>query len=140
MNKAQEADLERESLAQLPGKSIELKEQLIRYRHWLLILFGSIILALEITEHLLNREFGLSFYIENILFIVLLGIVANLIDNLLESIDARTRAVHLLEVKHNLSLQLSSAKDWNELTRLIVHFPATITSPLYTALLFLTQM
>lgn len=129
-----EADLESETFLKLSGKSIGWKEQLIKYRHFLLALFGSVILALEITEHALTQEFSLSFFIENSLFLGLLGIVSILVDNLLESIDARTRAVRLLEVKHTLSLQLSSAKDWDALTGAIVHFPSSITSPIYTAL------
>ncbi len=126
--------MESETFLKLSGKSIGWKEQLIKYRHLLLALFGSVILALEITEHALTHEFSLSFFIENLLFLGLLGIVSVLVDNLLDSIDARTRAVRLLEVKHNLSLQLSSAKDWDALTGAIIQFPSSITSPIYTAL------
>lgn len=126
--------MESDTVLKYPGRSISWKEQLIKYRHWILVLFGAIILSLELAEHIISQEFSLSFFVENLLFIFMLSVVAILIDGLLGSIEARTRAVRLLELKHNLSIQLSSAKDWDELTGRIARFPSTFTSPIYTAL------
>ena len=45
----------------------------------------------------------------------------------MRSIEAKNRAVDLLKLKHELTLQLASAQDWDELTDLIVRFPSSIT-------------
>jgi signal transduction histidine kinase len=85
------------------------------------------ILIVEVLEHPGTlQHFDQVFVSEIILLEGLLVVVGVSIGWLLKSIREKSATVKILETKNNLSQQLTTAQDWDQMTSLLVEFPCSI--------------
>jgi signal transduction histidine kinase len=116
-------------------KPVGVKRFFIRYRRWVTGLLGLLVIALELHEHLDYGQFNLSYFIEFALFLILLISLALLLEHLAKNGEQIAETAKLIELKHQISLRLTSAEDWNELVELITRLPFTFAFPERTLLL-----
>jgi signal transduction histidine kinase len=102
--------------------------QLILYLRWpILGAIGLLILVLEVVEHPGALQQLDQVFISEILFLEgLLVMVGVAIGWLLKTIREKTSTVNILKTKNDLSQQLTTAQDWDQMTSLLVEFPRSI--------------
>jgi signal transduction histidine kinase len=114
----------------LPGPPAWMESWIIRGRFWIFGIFCLAIIAIEnFIEPILNNDPQFSEFSEDVVFffvVVSFGILAEI---LLRTIIAKSFAVGLLEIKHQLSIRLETASDWNKLTDLILAFCEAVADP-----------
>jgi len=111
--------------------------QVILFLRWPIIAFiGVWYLVLEILEHpgALVR-WDITFLSEVIVVEGLLVTIGVAVGWFLATIHEKTATVNILKAKNELSQQLTSALDWDQMTSLLVEYPRTIL-PLKAASLF----
>lgn len=113
---------------------INFQERLLKWRWWVITILAVAIVIFEILEspHLANFYIHLT---EIILYWIFLAILGVLVELLAINVNAKTRAVKLLEFEQSLSFQLAQAKDWDDLIDNVVQNLASVTDPLYLYLL-----
>jgi len=120
-----------------PNILFRLSQPLVRHRWWVFAILVLIITVFEAFEHpLATHTLNSIFWVEVLLFIGMLLIVAILLEALWRAFEEKDDLMKKLDVRHKLSLRLSAIQDWDELTTSIVQFPASIV-PLFNASLFL---
>lgn len=107
------------------SSSVWLGSRLVRFRWWL---FAFLCLAVGIFEFFVAPLFlsdPKAFELEQlaVFFIVLLA-TWSLAEILYRAVVARSQAVELLEIKHDLNVRLALAPDWKSLTEMILGFCA----------------
>jgi signal transduction histidine kinase len=99
------------------------------------VLIGIFILVVEVFEHPeALTQWDAVFTTEVILLECLLVLVGLAFGWLIKLIDEKTSKVNVLQVKSELSQQLSSARDWDQITTLLVEYPGNILPLRNTAL------
>lgn len=118
------------------GGKINFRQLILRLRWPAIVLVGICILAVEVFEHPeAVTRWDMVFTTEVILLESLLVLVGLAFGWLFKLIDEKTSKVDVLQVKSELSLQLSSARDWDQITTLLVEYPGNIL-PLKSTSLF----
>lgn len=111
-------------------KSRSLLDFLSRYYVWILGLAAIVIVAEQIREHLADAPGGSEtyyvFYGEIFAVFLLLGLIGLLIRVLLTTLAEKTRALTILNVKHDFTQQLSTSQDIPEVSKSLVRQIATI--------------
>lgn len=107
------------------GKKIQ--HYLIQWR-WLIISIISIGLAtFEIIEHPDFRTDSTAYFFKELaLYYGLIIIIAVMIEQVIQANKAKNQAINVLDVRHNLSMQLIAAKDWDEVVTRIIQYPSLI--------------
>ena len=125
---------------QLPGSPAWEKSWFVRRRFWLFGLFCLAIIAIEyFVEPVLSNDSLSSESIEYIIFFIVIVSFGFLAESLLRTVMAKSSAVELLEIKHELSIRLQMAPDWNKLTDLILAFCEAVVDPDRVVLLLHTE-
>ncbi|MFN2237685.1 MAG: sensor histidine kinase [Anaerolineales bacterium] len=125
---------------QLPDPPAWVESWFIRWRFWIFGLFCLAIIAIEyFVEPLLSNDPLSSESIEYIVFFIVIVSFGLLAEILLRTIVAKSSAVELLEIKHELSIRLQMASDWNKLTDLILAFCEAVVNPDRVVLLLHTE-
>ena len=119
----------------LPEEQPPRFERVVRWRWWIICAAGIAILALEYFEHPHLDHFDIFHVGEIILYVVLLILVGVLLLRLSSALNAQARAAKILETRHQLSLQLATALNWDELTARILQSLAAISQPTCAVLL-----
>jgi len=92
-----------------------------RYYGWILLLTGVFIIVEQTREHISTTNYKYDgffiFYGEIFGIIVLLGLIGLLIRILLTTLSEKTRALKILNVKHNFIQQLSASQDIAEVSK-----------------------
>ncbi|MFN2305091.1 MAG: sensor histidine kinase [Anaerolineales bacterium] len=109
------------------GGKINFKQLILRLRWPVIALIGIFILVIEVFEHpeAITRWDGI-FTTEVIILESLLVLTGVAFGWLIKLIGEKTSKVDILQVKSDLSLQLSSAQDWDQITTLLVEYPGNI--------------
>jgi signal transduction histidine kinase len=114
------------------------RDFVLKYRWPLMALLALSYIVMEVIEHS-NSPHGLNFtfHIELWHYGLLVPLVGGIFLSLLARTEGeRDQAVHQLDLKHELSVQLSSIENWDELCAYLVDFPRTI-APFCEVSLFL---
>lgn len=94
-----------------------------------------LIILFETIEHpILMRQFDLAFFIEISIQITLILVCYAMVDVAIKASVEKNQALDILDIRHNLSLKLSTSRSWEELVDFIVAYPASIASVLATSL------
>lgn len=111
--------------------------QLILMLRWpVIIIIGIWILVVELLEHPDVLENGdKTFLYEVIILETLLVVVGVAIGWLVKTVREKSSMVNILEAKNELSQQLTSADDWDQMTTLLAEYPRTILPVEATSLL-----
>lgn len=106
-----------------PKHSFWVSSRLIRWRWWIFAFLCLLIIAAEIfTETILfNNPINVEID-ELIIYLILLGSVWLLAEILLRMVITKSHAVEVLEIKHELGVQLELAPDWNRVVAIILAF------------------
>ncbi len=102
---------------------------LIPYRLWVISFLSLIFIAIEFWEEWGGLSGSYHIYLEItsiFLFMVLLAFSWIFLQLLLNSIKEKNSALKILQMKHDLSAQLTITTDWDKLIDLILQFPQTI--------------
>jgi signal transduction histidine kinase len=107
-----------------------LAGKLLRYRWWLMLLLALSYSAFEIVEHSNSLHgFNLVFHSEFWLYAAVVPVLGGLTLSLLAQTESeRFRAVGHLDLKHELSVQLSSSQTWDSLVDSLIKFPSRIAA------------
>lgn len=108
-------------------KSIKIPQWLARYRWQIVALICLIILGFEVIEHIFEAmDSAIPFVFELLTFVILLLLVGLLVGDLVNNLNVESRLSRLLEQKHHLSLEMTNARDWQELLEIIYRVPAAV--------------
>lgn len=114
-----------------------LAERLERWRWLILAFIGLSLLWVEIQEFLVLRILNQAFhYFEVFQYTVLLISTGLLTELFARSNRAHKHAVHILDYKHRLSLELASNDEWETLCQKLTELPSNITEDVDEAYLF----
>ena len=113
---------------------------MIRWRRYILSLIAIAVLVFEIFEHPnFLSEFNRFFWIEVGGFFTLIFAAGVILEILIRSIAAKNLAFRILDARHNLSVKITSAKNWDEVIGIVVQFPSTLMPVSDTKLLMYDQ-
>ena len=93
---------------------------------------------LFVESFIFNRPAFSEIY-EHIGYFISLALIGLLAEILLRTVMAKSFAVELLEIKHELGAQLEMAPDWNKLADLILAFCEAVGDPERVVLLINTE-
>jgi len=113
---------------------------LIRWRGVVLISVTIFIAVFELTEHsdfLTDNTF--YFFKEISLYIGLIIIIALMVELTIKASIIKNRTIRILDTRHNLSMQLIAAKDWEEVVTKVLLYPSSILPVSATSLLIYDQ-
>ena len=115
---------------------VKLQHFFIRFRLALLITAAISIVAFELVEHpdFLTEDTA-YFFKEVSIYISLIIMVMVLVELTLRANVAKNQIIKILDARHNLSMQLTAAKDWDEVVTKILQYPSTILPVSATTLL-----
>jgi signal transduction histidine kinase len=99
------------------------RELALKWRVPIVVSLAAVIVILQIFEYYFHHtEFDLIFLLELFVFIVLLLLIFLLFNLFWRAMMIKDRAVHILELKNRVGLELSAAQDWEELVDRILKF------------------
>ena len=114
---------------------------LIRWRKLFLVALTFSISIMEIIEH---PDFFIEeqpyFYLELGIYIGLLFLASLMIDIAIRAVEVKNQAINILDVRHNLSLLLTTAKDWDEVVTKVLEYPSSIMPVSATSLMIYDQI
>jgi signal transduction histidine kinase len=113
-----------------------LRDLLLRWRHVLFALVAIVLIIFEANEHpkfLTDPDH--NYFTEIGVYLTLILISGIFLEILLRSINEKNLTLSILDARHQLSLQLSAAQDWEELVSLVLQYPASTMPVSATALL-----
>lgn len=113
-----------------------LQDLLLRWRHVVLALVAIILIIFETFEHPdFLKDPSHNFFIEIGIYLTLVLTSGLFLEILIRSIKDKNLALGILNARHQLSLQLTAAKDWEEVVSLVLQYPASIMPVSATSLL-----
>ena len=119
----------------LPNRNISW-EWLQRWRYPILVFVAIILVVFEVREHLgLITDSDNSFIVEIALYLSIPVIVGLFLEILIRANREKKLAFYILSERHNLSMQLTAARDWDEVVTRVLHYPASILNVSATSLL-----
>ncbi len=99
------------------------RELVLKWRVPIVVSLAGVIVVLQILEYNYHHtEFNLIFFLELFVFVVLLLLIFLLFNLFWQAMIIKDRAVHVLELKNQVGLELSTAQDWDELVDRILKF------------------
>ena len=117
-------------------KKQNLNRLILMLRWPVIAIIGIWILIVELLEHPGGLVSGdITFLLEVIILETLLVVIGVAIGWLVKTIREKSSMVNILESKNELSQQLTSANDWDQMTTMLVEYPRTILPLEATALL-----
>jgi nitrate/nitrite-specific signal transduction histidine kinase len=109
---------------------------LFRWRKHILALMAFVLVTFEFIEH--NSFFGtvspVSLF-EIGIYILLVFIIGLQLEFLIVTIAEKEQALHILDARHQLAIQLAHTRDWGDLVNQILQYPASRTPVTGTSLL-----
>lgn len=120
--------------SRVPGCVTSFENLLIKYRRWVLGFLAVTVLILEYQELRDHTHATFALIFEISLPLVLLVVLYTLLEVLIRLVNDERAAVKLVELKHRLSMKLSSIPDWDELKQAALEEMADLIHPRYAAL------
>jgi len=109
---------------------------LLRWRIPVLIFVALILVIFEFKEHYgLLTETENNFSIEIGIYLSMPCIVGVFLEILIRANREKRLAFYILSERHNLSMQLTAARDWDEVVSRVLQYPASILNVSATSLL-----
>ena len=120
---------------------VKLQHFIIRFRFALLITAAISIIAFELVEHpdFLTEDTS-YFFKEVFIYLSLMIMVIVLIELTLRANVAKNQTIKILDARHNLSMQLISAKNWGDVVTRVIQYPASILPVSATSLLIFDEV
>lgn len=113
---------------------------LIRWRIVVLLLVTIFVGVFEVMEHPdFLTDSSLYFFKEIAMYYTLIAVTAVMVELTIKSVIVKNQTIMILDARHNLSLQLISAKDWEEVVTRVVKYPSSILPVSATSLLIYDQ-
>jgi signal transduction histidine kinase len=110
---------------------------MIARQWWAIILATVLLVSFEAYDFSHNQDL-LIYFIETIIFLILLWVIGLLLSSLSKGIRNQDRIIRILDAKHKLSLELSGYHDWDVLVNHIARFPSTF-APVKQSCLFVSN-
>ncbi len=118
----------------------KVQHTFIQWRIAILVIASIFVATFELIEHpdfLTDDTF--YFFKEIALYFTLIFIIAIVVELAIRASIIKNQTIKILDARHNLSLQLISAKDWEEVVTRVLQYPSSILPVSATSLLIYTQ-
>ena len=119
----------------------KIRNFLIRWRIVILLFATTFLGIFEIIEHpdfLTDNSY--YFFKEIALYYTLIAITAVMVEVAIKAVIAKNQTIKILDARHNLSMQLISAKNWEEVVSRVIQYPASILPVSATSLLIFDEV
>jgi signal transduction histidine kinase len=108
----------------------------IKQRRWIILLIAIYVSVFEIIEHpnfLTDNKH--DFYKEIGIYYSLIFLAMVMLEIALRAGKIKNQTIRILDARHNLSMQLSAAKEWEDVVSRVLQYPASILQVSATSLL-----
>lgn len=119
----------------------KIQHFLLRGRIVILLLVTIFLGIFELIEHPdFLTDNSLYFFKEIALYYSLIAITAIMVEVAIKAVIAKNQTIKILDARHDLSLQLISAKDWESVVTRVIQYPSSILPVSATSLLIYDEV
>jgi signal transduction histidine kinase len=119
----------------------KIRNFLLRWRIVVLLFATTFLGIFEIIEHpdfLTDNSY--YFFKEIAFYYTLIAITAVMVEVAIKAVIAKNQTIKILDARHNLSMQLISAKNWEDVVTRVIQYPASILPVSATSLLIFDEV